>query len=120
LLAVGQESRTHAIPSVLLPVERLMVPGREVSGPVRARNLAITYPSLTPEAAAEEAARLLAEEAVEGVFVHAEADGDDTLLTMAATLARTSAPLVVVRDQDGRLLGGITTSRLIRQLLGAQ
>jgi hypothetical protein len=26
----------------------------------------------------------------------------------------------VVRDEDGRLLGGITTSRLIRQLLGAR
>ena len=152
----------------------------EVSGPVRARDLAITYPSLTPDAAAEEAARLLAEEAVEGVFVQdeqgnlqgclsdttllgfllprylaedralvamlgkhvadalwqrlrgrtvrdllpaktadlAEVDDDDTLLTVAATLARTGASLVVVRDQDGRLLGGITTSRLIRRLLG--
>jgi CBS domain-containing protein len=45
-------------------------------------------------------------------------DGDDTLLTVAATLARTGASLVVVRDQDGRLAGGITTSRLIRRLLG--
>jgi hypothetical protein len=26
----------------------------------------------------------------------------------------------VVREHDGRLLGGITTSRLIRHLLGAQ
>ena len=48
----------------------------------------------------------------------AEVDDDDTLLTVAATLARTGASLVVVRDQDGRLLGGITTSRLIRHLLG--
>lgn len=48
----------------------------------------------------------------------AEVDDDDTLLTVAATLARTGASLVVVRDQDGRLLGGITTSRLIRRLLG--
>ena len=49
----------------------------------------------------------------------AEVDGDDTLLTVAATLARTGASLVVVRDEHSRLLGGITTSRLIRRLLGA-
>ena len=160
----------------------VVAPAREVSGPVRARDLAVTYPSLTPDAPAEEAARLLAEEAVEGVFVQdehgslqgcvsdttllafllprylaesralvgtlgedvanalwqrlrgrtvrdllpaeagglTEVDGDDTLLTVAATLARTGASLVVVRDEDGRLLGGITTSRLIRQLLGAR
>jgi CBS domain-containing protein len=149
---------------------------------VRARDLAITYPSLTPTVPAEEAARLLGEEAVEGVFVQdeqgglqgtvsdttllafllprylaeeralagmlgedvagalwqrlrgrtvrdlllagaaglGEVDGDDTLLTVAATLGRTGASLVVMRDEDGRLLGGITTSRLIRQLLGAR
>ena len=147
---------------------------------MRARDLAITYPSLTPDARAEEAARLLAEEAVEGVFVQdqrgdlqgcvsdttllefllprylaedqalvgmlgedvtdalwqrlrgrtvrellpaeaglAEVDAGDTLLTVAATLARTGASLVVVREDDGHLLGGVTTSRLIRQLLGA-
>jgi CBS domain-containing protein len=153
-----------------------------VSNPVRARDLAITYPSLAADAPAEEAARLLAEEAVEGVFVQdergglqgvvtdttllafllprylaedravvamlgedvtdalwqrlrgrqvqdllpsqaadlAKVDGHDTLLTVAATLARTGASLVVVREHDGRLLGGITTSRLIRHLLGAQ
>ncbi len=149
---------------------------------MRARDLAVTYPSLTPDAPAEDAARLLADEAVEGVFVQdeqgglqgcvsdttllgfvlprylaedralvgmlgqdvadalwqrlggrtvrnllpgeaaglAEVEGDDTLLTVAATLARTGASLVVVRDEDGRLLGGITTSRLIRRLLGAR
>jgi CBS domain-containing protein len=149
---------------------------------MRARDLAITYPSLTPDVPAAEAARLLAEEAVEGVFVEdeqgslqgcvsdttllvfllprylaedralvgmlgedvadalwqrlrgrplrdllaaeavglAEVEGDDTLLTVAATLARTGASLAVVREDDGRLLGGITTSRLIRQLLGAR
>jgi CBS domain-containing protein len=77
-----------------------------VSGLVRARDLAITYPSLTPDPPAEAAGL-------------AEVDGDDTLLTVAAALARTGASLVAVRDQDGRLLGGITTSRLIRRLLGA-
>jgi CBS domain-containing protein len=153
-----------------------------VSGSVRARDLAITYPSLTPDTQAEEAARLLAEESVEGVFIQDEhgnlqgvvtdttlltfllprylaedralvgvlgedvgdtlwqrlrgrqvqdllpsqtpdltiVHGHDTLLTVAATLARTGASLVVVREDGGRLLGGITTSRLIRQLLGAQ
>ena len=69
---------------------------------MRARDLAITYPSLTPDAPAEEAARLLADEAVKGVFVQ-----DD-------------ASLVVVCEHDGRLLGGITTSRLIRHLLGTR
>jgi CBS domain-containing protein len=152
-----------------------------VSGPVHARDLAITYPSLAPDTQAEEAARLLAEEAVEGVFVQdehgnlqgvvtdttlltfllprylaedqaligllgedvadalwqrlrgrrvqdllpsqaadlAKVHGHDTLVAVAATLARTGASLVVVRENGGRLLGGITTSRLIRQLLGA-
>lgn len=147
---------------------------------VRARDLAITYPSLAPNAPAEEAARLLAEEPVEGVFVldqhgglqgvvtdttllsfllprylaedralvgvlgedvaealwqrlagrpvqellsastgsPAEVDADATLVTVAATLVRGGASLVVVRDPDGRLLGGITTSRLITRLLG--
>jgi CBS domain-containing protein len=147
---------------------------------VRARDLAITYPSLAPNAPAEEAARLLAEEPVEGVFVldqhgglqgvvtdttllsfllprylaedralagvlgedvaealwqrlagrpvrellsastgsPAEVDADATLVVVAATLVRSGASLVVVRDQGGRLLGGITTSRLITRLLG--
>jgi CBS domain-containing protein len=149
---------------------------------VRARDLAITYPSLAPDAPAQEAARLLAEEGVEGVFVQdeqgglqglvtntsllafllprylaedralvgvlgedvadalwqrlrgrtvrdllpaqaaglAEVRGDDTLVGVAAALVRSGAALVAVRDRDGRLLGGITTSRLIRRLLGAQ
>jgi hypothetical protein len=34
-------------------------------------------------------------------------------------MVRARAPLVAVRDHDGRLLGGITTSRLITRLLGA-
>jgi CBS domain-containing protein len=151
-----------------------------VSQPVRARDLAITYPSLTPDAPAEEAARLLAEEPVEGVFVQdqhgglqgvvsdtallafllprylaedralvgvlgedvadalwqrlggravrellsastpgsAEVDADATLVEVAAALVRSGASLVVVRDRDGRLLGGITTSRVITRLLG--
>ena len=33
-------------------------------------------------------------------------------------MTRTKAPLVAVRDRDGRLRGGITTSRLITRLLG--
>jgi CBS domain-containing protein len=147
---------------------------------MRAGDLAVAYPSLAPGAPAEEAARLLAEEPVEGVLVQdehgglqgvvtdttllsfllprylaedralvgvlgedvaealwqrlegrpvqellsatrasvAEVDADDTLVTVAATLVRTGASLVAVRDRGGRLLGGITTSRLITRLLG--
>jgi CBS domain-containing protein len=147
---------------------------------MRARDLAITYPSLAPTAPAEEAARLLAEEPVEGVFVHdqhgglqgvvtdttllgfllprylaedralvgvlgedvaealwqrlegqavqellsvtaasvAEVDDDATLVEVAAALVRSGASLVVVREPGGRVLGGITTSRLITRLLG--
>jgi CBS domain-containing protein len=145
---------------------------------MRARDLAVAYPSLAPDAPAEEAARLLAEEPVDGVFVQAhgdlqgvvtdttllgfllprylaedralvgvlgedvadalwqrlegrpvqellsattasaaEVDADATLVEVAATLVRSGASLVVVRDPDGRLLGGITTSRLITRLL---
>jgi CBS domain-containing protein len=149
---------------------------------VRARDLAIAYPSLAPDAPAQEAARLLAEENVEGVFVQdehgglqglvsdsallafllprylaedralvgvlgedvadalwqrlegrpvrellsaasaglAEVNADDTLVKVAATLVRSGASLVAVRDPGGRLLGGITTSRLIRRLLAAR
>jgi CBS domain-containing protein len=147
---------------------------------MRARDLAITYPSLAPNVPAEEAARLLAEEPVEGVFIDdqhgglqgvvtdttllafllprylaeeralvgvlgedvaealwqrlegravqellsataasvAEVDDDATLVEVAAALVRSGASLVVVRDPGGRLLGGITTSRLITRLLG--
>lgn len=147
---------------------------------MRARDLATPYPSVAPDTPAEEAARLLAEEAVEGVFVQddqgelqglvadttllafllprylaedralvgvlgedvadalwqrlrgrtvrdllpastagpPEVDGNDTLVKVAATLVRTGASLVAVRDRDGRLLGGITTSQLIGRLLG--
>jgi CBS domain-containing protein len=149
---------------------------------MRARELATPYPSLSPTTPAEEAARLLAEEPVEGVFVqdeHGELQGlvsdtsllafllprylaedralvrvlgedvadalwqrlrgrpvrdllgastarlpevgaDDTLVGVAATLARTGASLVAVRDHDGRLLGGITTSQLLTRLLSSQ
>jgi Na+/H+ antiporter 1 len=48
----------------------------------------------------------------------AEVNGDDTLVKVAATLVRAGVSLVAVRDPGGRLLGGITTSRLIRRLLG--
>jgi CBS domain-containing protein len=147
---------------------------------MRARDLAIPYPSVAPDTPAEEAARLLAEEPVEGVFVQddqgelqglvadttllafllprylaedralvgvlgedvadalwqrlrgrtvrdllpastaglPEVDGNDTLVKVAATLVRSGASLVAVRDRDGRLLGGITTSQLIGRLLG--
>ena len=147
---------------------------------MRARDLATPYPSLAPDTPAEEAARLLAEEAVEGVFVQdehgnlqgvvadttllafllprylaedralvgvlgedvadalwqrlrgrtvrdllpvstaglPEVNGNDTLVKVAATLVRSGASLVAVRDRDGRLLGGITTSQLIGRLLG--
>jgi CBS domain-containing protein len=147
---------------------------------MRARDLATPYPSVAPDTPAEEAARLLAEEAVEGVFVQddqgelqglvadttllafllprylaedrsllgvlgehvadalwqrlrgrtvrdllpastaglPEVNGNDTLVKVAATLVRSGASLVGVRDRDGRLLGGITTSQLIRRLLG--
>jgi CBS domain-containing protein len=147
---------------------------------MRARDLAAPYPSVAPDTPAEEAARLLAEEAVEGVFVQddqgelqglvadttllafllprylaedralvgvlgedvadalwqrlrgrtvrdllpastaglPEVDGNDTLVKVAATLVRSGASLVAVRDRDGRLLGGITTSQLIGRLLG--
>ncbi len=148
---------------------------------MRARDLATAYPSLAPDAPAEEAARLLAEEAVEGAFVQdeqgelqglisdttllafllprylaedralvrvlgedvadalwqrlggrpvrdplpasraelSEVDADATLIGVAATLARGGASLVAVRDRDGRLLGGITTSQLLTRLLGS-
>jgi CBS domain-containing protein len=147
---------------------------------MRARDLATPYPSVAPDTPAEEAARLLAEEAVEGVFVQddqgelqglvadttllafllprylaedralvgvlgedvadalwqrlrgrtvrdllpvstaglPEVNGNDTLVKVAATLVRSGASLVAVRDRDGRLLGGITTSQLIGRLLG--
>jgi CBS domain-containing protein len=149
---------------------------------MRARDLATAYPSLAPDAPAKEAARLLAEEAVEGVFVQdeqgelqglisdttllafllprylaedralvrvlgedvadalwqrlagrpvrdllpastaelPEVDADATLIGVAATLARSGASLVAVRDRDGRLLGGITTSQLLTRLLGSR
>jgi CBS domain-containing protein len=50
----------------------------------------------------------------------AQVDGDATLIEVAAAMARAKAPLVAVRDRDGRLLGGITTSQLITRLLGAR
>jgi CBS domain-containing protein len=149
---------------------------------MRARDLATPYPSVAPDTPAEEAARLLAQEAVEGVFVQEEqgelqglisdttllafllprylaedralvrvlgedvagalwqrlarrpvrdllaastarlpeVDADDTLVSVAATLVRSGASLVAVRDRDGRLLGGITTSQLLTRLLGSR
>jgi CBS domain-containing protein len=149
---------------------------------MRARDLATPYPSVAPDTPAEEAARLLAQEAVEGVFVQEEqgelqglisdttllafllprylaedralvrvlgedvagalwqrlagrpvrdllaastaslpeVDADDTLVSVAATLVRSGASLVAVRDRDGRLVGGITTSQLLTRLLGSR
>jgi uncharacterized repeat protein (TIGR03917 family) len=146
----------------------------------RARELAVTYPTLSTDAPAADVARVLAEEPVDAVFVEhhgqlqgvvtdlgllrrllpsyvledpalvqvleegaadllwqrldghtaaellptkraevAQVDDDATLLEVAAAMVRARAPLVAVRDRDGRLLGGITTSRLITRLLGA-
>jgi CBS domain-containing protein len=147
---------------------------------MRARDLATPYPSVAPDTPAEEAARLLAEEAVEGVFVQdehgnlqgvvadttllafllprylaedralvgvlgedvadalwqrlrgrtvrdllpvstaglPEVDGNDTLVKVAATLVRSGAAQVAVRDRDGRRLGGLTTTQNITRLLG--
>ena len=147
----------------------------------RARDLAVTYPSLPADAPAAEVARLLAEEPVDAVFVEhhgqlqgvvsdlglltrllpsyiledptlaqvleegaaellwrrleghtaaellptgrvevARVDADATLIEVAAALIRANSPLVAVGDPGGRLLGGITTSRLIRQLLAGR
>ena len=61
---------------------------------MRARDLATPYPSVAPDTPAEEAARLLAEEAVEGVFVQddqGELQGlvaDTTLLAFLLPQAR--------------------------------
>jgi uncharacterized repeat protein (TIGR03917 family) len=146
----------------------------------RARELAVTYPTLSIDAPAAEVARALAEEPVDAVFIEhhgqlqgvvtdlgllrrllpgyvledpalaqvleegaadllwqrldghtaaellptkraevAQVDDDATLLEVAAAMVRARAPLVAVRDHDGRLLGGITSSRLITRLLGA-
>lgn len=48
----------------------------------------------------------------------AQVDDDATLLEVAAAMVRARAQPVAVRDRDGRLLGGITTSRLLTRLLG--
>jgi CBS domain-containing protein len=146
----------------------------------RARELAVTYPTLPADAPAADVARVLAEEPVDAVFIErhgqlqgvvsdlglllrllpgyiledptlaqvleedaadllwqrldghtasellpaqeaevAQVDSDATLVEVAAAMVRARAPLVAVRDRDGRLLGGITTSRLITRLLGA-
>ncbi|WP_406280834.1 CBS domain-containing protein [Embleya sp. NBC_00896] len=52
-------------------------------------------------------------------------DPDDTALEVAAVMAAERSPLVAVvdpytHDRDGRLLGVITASRLLEQLLAAQ
>jgi CBS domain-containing protein len=47
-----------------------------------------------------------------------ELDGDANLVEVAALLVRTRAPVAAVRERDGRLLGGITTSALLARLLG--
>jgi CBS domain-containing protein len=70
----------------------------------RARDLAVTYPSLPTDAPAADVARILAEEPVDAVFI--EHDGQ---------LQGVVTDLGLLR----RLLGGITTSRLITRLLGA-
>ena len=63
----------------------------------------------------EDAAELLPAQGAEV----AQVDGHATLVEVAAAMVQARAPLVAVRDHDGRLLGGITTSRLITRLLGA-
>jgi hypothetical protein len=146
----------------------------------RARELAVTDPSLPADAPAAEVARFLAQEPVDAVFVErhgqlqgvvsdlgllarllpgyvledpalaqvleegaadllwqrldghtaaellpaqgaevAQVDGDATLMEVAAAMVRARAPLVAVHEREGRLLGGITTSRLLTRLLGA-
>jgi CBS domain-containing protein len=45
-----------------------------------------------------------------------EVDADATLIEVGAVMTRNGLPLVAVRDA-GRLLGGITSSRLLTQLL---
>jgi CBS domain-containing protein len=45
-----------------------------------------------------------------------EVDADATLIEVGAVMAQNGLPLVAVRDAD-RLLGGITSSRLLTQLL---
>ena len=45
-----------------------------------------------------------------------EVDADATLIEVAAVMTQTGLPLVAVRDA-GQLLGGITSSRLLTQLL---
>jgi CBS domain-containing protein len=46
----------------------------------------------------------------------AEADGDDTLIEVAAIMARTRRPMVAVREH-GRLIGAVTLTTLLSRLL---
>jgi predicted transcriptional regulator len=43
---------------------------------------------------------------------------DDTVLEIAALMARTRSPLVVVVDRGGAMIGAITLHRLLDQVLG--
>jgi hypothetical protein len=65
---------------------------------VRARDLAITYPSLSTDAPGEEAAPLLAEEAGEGVFFQSE-QGDSQGCVSDTTLLGFLLPGYLAKDR---------------------
>ncbi|MEV4314752.1 CBS domain-containing protein [Actinocrispum sp. NPDC049592] len=48
----------------------------------------------------------------------AVADADDTVVEVAAVMARTRCPLVAVIDHDKNIVGVITASRLLQRALG--
>jgi CBS domain-containing protein len=94
---------------------------------MRARDLAIPYPSVAPDTPAEEAARLLAEEPVEGVFVQddqGELQGlvvDTTLLAflLPRYLAEDRALVGVLGEDVADALWQRLRGRTVRDLLPA-
>jgi hypothetical protein len=92
---------------------------------MRARDLATPYPSVAPDTPAEEAARLLAEEAVEGVFVQddqGELQGlvaDTTLLAflLPRYLAEDRALVGVLGEDVADALWQRLRGRTVRDLL---
>nr|WP_223188498.1 CBS domain-containing protein [Streptomyces sp. TRM68416] len=112
----------HGQPRAILPASemvKLLVPSYVIEAP--------TLASVVDERHADRLCQALAGRRVGdclsgGAEPPPIADPDDTALEVAALMARVRSPLVAVAERDGagiRLLGVVTASHLLHELLGA-
>jgi CBS domain-containing protein len=115
LIVVDDQGRpTYVLPAT--QVLRLGVPGYARDDPALARVIDEAHADVFLR---EIGNRTIADCRLEKVAESPVVNDDDTVLEIAALMARTRSPVVPVVDRDGRMIGAVTLRRLLDRILAA-